>query len=195
MILVTGATGRVGRPVLSQLLDRGVAVRALTRDPDTADLPAGVDAVRAVLSDPAMVEQHLDGVEGVFLVWPFASDKSAVEMGPGVVEAITRQSRRIVYLSAEAVRDRPNSFWATLERLIERSDSEWTFLRPTGFAANTMMWAEQIRGSGVVRWPFGDAARSPIHERDIASVAVRALTEAGHVGAVRPDRAGDDHAG
>ncbi|HEY1818927.1 MAG TPA: nuclear transport factor 2 family protein, partial [Trebonia sp.] len=62
------------------------------------------------------------------------------------------------------------------------SGAQWTFLRPTGFAANTLMWADQIRDQGVVRWPYGAAARSLIHERDIAAVAVRALTEGGHVG-------------
>lgn len=59
---------------------------------------------------------------------------------------------------------------------------EWTFLRPAGFATNTLMWADQIRESGVVRWPFGQARRSLIHERDIADVAVQALTEDDHAG-------------
>jgi uncharacterized protein YbjT (DUF2867 family) len=69
-----------------------------------------------------------------------------------------------------------------VEQAIERSGAEWTFLRPTGFAANTLMWADQIRESGVVRWPYGRAARSLIHERDIAEVGVRALTGDGHAG-------------
>jgi uncharacterized protein YbjT (DUF2867 family) len=99
------------------------------------------------------------------------------------VEVLGRHARRVVYLSAEAAGNRPDSFWARVEDAIERSAAEWTFLRPTGFAANTLMWADQIRDRGVVRWPFGRAARSPIHERDIADVAVRALTEDGHAGA------------
>jgi uncharacterized protein YbjT (DUF2867 family) len=74
-------------------------------------------------------------------------------------------------------------FHADMERLVERSDLDWTFLRPTGFASNTLMWADQIRRDGVVRFPFGTAARSLIHERDIAAVAARTLTEDGHVGA------------
>jgi uncharacterized protein YbjT (DUF2867 family) len=93
-----------------------------------------------------------------------------------VVEAIADRASRIVYLSAQAAAERPDWFWATVERQIEGSGAAWTFLRPTGFAANTLMWAPQIRESDVVRWPYGDAARSLIHERDIAAVAARALT-------------------
>jgi uncharacterized protein YbjT (DUF2867 family) len=74
-------------------------------------------------------------------------------------------------------------FHADMEHLIEKSDFDWTFLRPSGFASNTLMWADQIRRDGIVRFPFGAAARSLIHERDIAAVAVRALTEDRHVGA------------
>lgn len=92
---------------------------------------------------------------------------------------IARHARHVVYLSAEAAASDPESFWAVLEQLIERSGTAWTFLRPTGFAKNTLGWAEQIRADGVVRQPYGQAARSMIDERDIAAVDVRALTEAG----------------
>jgi uncharacterized protein YbjT (DUF2867 family) len=176
---VIGATGKVGRHVVSGLLERGAAVRALARDPDAADLPADVMVISGDLSDPQGFAQHLDGVEAVFLVWPFFSAEGSDE----VVAVLARYARRIVYLSAEAAGQRPESFWARVEQAIERSATEWTFLRPTGFAANTLMWADQIRDSGIVRWPYGQAARSLIHERDIADVAVRALTEDGHAGA------------
>lgn len=76
-----------------------------------------------------------------------------------------------------------NGVWGQVEDLIKRSGLEWTFLRASGFATNTLGWADQIRVEGVVRWPYGDAARSLIHERDIAAVAVRALTEDRHTGA------------
>ena len=120
--------------------------------------------------------EHLEGVEAVFLVWPFFT----VE---GASDTLGTHTRRIVYLSAEAAGRRPGSSWAAVESTIEDSAIEWTFLRPTGFAANTLMWADQIRASPVVRWPYGQTARSLIHERDIAAVAVRALREEGHVGA------------
>ncbi len=182
MILVTGATGTVGRQVVTQLIERGAPVRAVTRDPASAGLPAGAEVVRADLADPASLEPHLAGVDAVFLVWPLTSPEQAASLGSQVVEVLTRYVSRIVYLSAQAAAGRPGSSWATIERLIENSGAAWTFLRPTGFAANTLMWADQIRDQGVVRWPYGAAARSLIHERDIAAVAVRALTEDQHAG-------------
>ncbi len=181
-ILVTGATGTVGRQVVSQLLDTGSDVRALVRDPDSADLPGGVELLRGDLSDPASLAAALDSVGAVFLVWPFTSPEAATDIAPGVVEMIAEQGRRIVYLSADAAGGKPESFWAKLERLVQHSAAEWTLLRPTGFAKNTLMWAEQIRTDGVVRWPYAEAARSLIHEADIAAVAVRALTQDGHTG-------------
>lgn len=181
-ILVTGATGTVGRQVVAQLLEAGAAVRTLARDPSSADPPTGGEPFRGDLSDPASLTAALDGIDAVFLVWPFTSPKAAVETAPGVVKMIAGQARRIVYLSAEAAAHKPDAFWAKLERLVEQSATHWTFLRPTGFAKNTLMWAEQIRIDGVVRWPYAQAARSLIHEADIAAVAVRALTEDGHTG-------------
>ncbi len=179
MIFVIGATGKVGRHVVSGLLDRGADVRALARDPDTAGLPEAVDVVRGDLSDLPGLEEHLDDAQAVFLVWPFTTDEGATD----AVEAIAHHTRRIVYLSAQAAEGQPDAFWAVLERLIDASGVGWTFLRPTGFAANTRMWADQIRDTGVVRFPYGEAARSLIDERDIAAVAVRALIEPGHTGA------------
>lgn len=111
------------------------------------------------------------------MLWPLFSADGASP----VVDAIARHARRVVYRSAEAADHDPESFWALVERRIEESRLEWTFLRPTGFAKNTLAWADQIR-SGVVRAPYGQAARSLIDERDIATVAARALSEDGHAG-------------
>ena len=175
MVFVVGATGKVGRHVVSGLRERGVGVQALVRDPGTAGLPAGVELVRGDLSDPSRLDPDADAV---FLVWPFLHDDGAAD----AVGALARRAAHVVYLSAEAVQRRPDGVWGRIERLVEDSGVEWTFLRPTGFAANTLMWAPQIRDSGRVRWPYGDAARSLIHEADIAEVAVSVLTEDGHGG-------------
>lgn len=178
MILVTGATGKVGRHVVSQLRDAGVGVRALTRTPEAADLPDGVEVVRGDLSAADALDASLDGVDAVFLVWPFLTTDGA----PAVLEVIARHAKRLVYLSSMGERDAngrrtdPISFHADMEHLIAQSGPDWTFLRPSGFASNTLMWAEQIRTDGVVRWPYADAARSLIHERDVAAVAVRSRT-------------------
>jgi uncharacterized protein YbjT (DUF2867 family) len=187
MILVTGATGNVGRHAVSQLLGAGATVRALTRDPGSARLPDGVEVVRGDLADPGGLGATLEGVESVFLVWPTLSADHAA---PATLQAIAKHARRIVYLSARGVPDDPGEqaesilgSHARVERLIEESGMEWTFLRPGGFATNTLGWAPQIRAEGVVRWMYGAAARSLIHERDIAAVAIHALTQDGHAGA------------
>lgn len=183
MILVTGATGKVGRRLIAQLREQGALVRAVARDPRAAGLPPGVEVVRADLADPGSLEPHLAGVESVFLLWPFTSTEATADLAPMVVEVIASHVPSIVYLSAQAAAEQPDSFWAAVERLIEASGVKWTFLQPVGFAANTLIWADQIRSGDVVRWPYGTAARSLIHERDIAAVAARALTEDGHSGA------------
>jgi uncharacterized protein YbjT (DUF2867 family) len=109
------------------------------------------------------------------------------------LERIAKHARRIVFLSAPLKTAHPffqqpnpvRAVGAQIERLIETSGLEWTFLRPGMFAANALgWWAPQIRAGGdVVRWPHVGAPTAPIHERDIAAVAVRALCEDGHAAA------------
>jgi len=183
VILVTGATGNVGRHVVSQLLHTGVAVRALARDPASAGLPDSVDVVRGDLSAPDTLNAGLKGVDAVFLLWPALT----VDLAPAVLNVIRKHARRIVFLSSLGIRDdlaqQPdsvNALHADIEHLIEQSGLEWTFLRPGGFATNTLWWAPQIRAEGVVRWAYGACARAAIHERDLAAVAVRVLTSEGH---------------
>ncbi|WP_129667658.1 NAD(P)H-binding protein [Phytoactinopolyspora endophytica] len=180
-ILVTGATGNVGRHVVAELLDAGTDVRVMTRNPDTARFPAGVEVVRGDMTEPDTLGTAFEGVDAVFLLWPHFSADGA----PAVVDAIAKHARRIVYLSAMAGGDgaRPDGFWGEVEVLIERSGLEWTFIRAGGFATNLLGWAEAIRTDGVVRWPYGEAGRSLIHEADIAAVSVKALLEDRHVGA------------
>ncbi|MGW0802599.1 NAD(P)H-binding protein [Nonomuraea sp. NPDC002799] len=174
-ILVIGATGTVGRQVVAHLLEAGAEVRAPARDPGTAGLPDGVEVVRGDLADPHTLHAPLDGVEAVFLLWPFAT----AEGMPAVLRVVAAHARRVVYLSSAAVRDHERQ----VEQMIERSGLEWTFLRPHAFAANALRWAEQIRAEAVVRGPYGAAAMPPLHERDLAAVAVHALG-GGHGGAI-----------
>ncbi|SBT51811.1 SDR family oxidoreductase [Micromonospora auratinigra] len=181
MILVTGATGTVGREVVSTLTARGEKVRALSRDPARAGLPAEVEVVAGDLADPATLAPHLDGVDAVFLIWPFTDPAVARTTAPEVARTIAARVPRIVYLSAPGA-DRPDTFWGLVERAVEASGAAWTFLRPVGFAANTLLWADQFRAGDVVSWPYAAAARSLIHERDLAEVAVAALTSDGHAG-------------
>lgn len=186
MIVVTGATGNVGRELVPRLVAAGAPVRAVTRDPAAADLPAGVEVVRGDLLDPATLDDAFVGAGAVFLLWPSTSAEAA---GPAV-DAIARHARRVVFLSALGVPEADPAgepptglFHARLEWLIRRTSLEWTFLRAGGFATNTLGWAEEIRASGTVHWVYGGAARSLVHEADVAAVAARALTEDGHAGA------------
>ncbi|MFJ3438982.1 NAD(P)H-binding protein [Streptomyces cyaneofuscatus] len=183
-ILVTGATGKVGGAVVSQLHAAGVPVRALVRG--EADFPEGVQAVRGDLGDPASLGTALEGVDSVFLVWPFLSAEGASD----VIDEIGKHARRVVYLSSAGVgseQEKPGEaitmFHTELERLIEASGLEWTALRPTGFASNTLGWAEEVRTTGAVRAPLARLARPLIHEADMAAVAVQALTTDALLGA------------
>jgi uncharacterized protein YbjT (DUF2867 family) len=185
-ILVTGATGNVGRPLVSELVAMGVRVRALSRDPGGAGLPAEVEVVRGDLTVPETLDRALDDVDAVFLVWTAPATAAA----PAVAR-IAGHVRRVVYLSAphrtpHPFFQQPNpmaAMHAEVERLVEASEVERTFLRPGMFAANARhWWAPTIRAGGVVRWPYADAPTAPIHERDIAAVAARVLCDRGHVG-------------
>jgi len=181
MILVTGATGNVGRRVVERLVTGGHGVRAVTRDPSRAALPAEVETVAADLADPETLRPHLDGVDAVFLVWPFVDPAITAQLVPEVAKVLgSAGSPRIVYVSAASAEADPESFWAVVERAVVASGLPWTMLRPTGIATNTLGWAAPIRAEGVVRWPYGAAARSMVHEDDIAAVAVEALTSDRH---------------
>jgi uncharacterized protein YbjT (DUF2867 family) len=188
-ILVTGATGNVGRQVVSQLLDTEVKVRALTRNPDGADLPPSVEVVRGDLTVPVDLDRCLYGVDAFFLVWTAPAGAAPAALG-----RMAKRAQRIVFLSSphwtahpffQAGQPNPvAALHAEIERLIEASGLRWTFLRPGMFAANALWWwAPQIRAGHVVRWPYSAAPTAPIHERDIAAVAVRALLGTGHAGA------------
>jgi uncharacterized protein YbjT (DUF2867 family) len=182
MIVIVGGTGRVGSQVARQLRDRSESVRVVSRGLRPGDPSDGIERVRADLANPASLEQSLDGARAMFLVWPFTDIAVTASLAPQVAEIAARHVPRIVYLSAQPAADRPGSFWALVEHAIEQSGAEWTFLRPTGFASNTLMWADQIRTGEVVRWPYAKAARALIDERDIAAVAAAALAKDGHAG-------------
>ncbi|ONI77794.1 hypothetical protein ALI144C_30620 [Actinosynnema sp. ALI-1.44] len=179
-ILVTGATGNVGRTVVTQLLATGADVRATSRNPETAGLP--VDVRAADLENPESFSQALDGVEQVFLFPSPAGAQGFVDL------AEAKGVKRIVLLSSQAAAheyygDSPMRVMHLLvEQVLEKSSVEWTFLRPGGFATNTLMWAQSIKESGRVHVPYAESNTNSIHEGDIAAVAVKALLEDGHVG-------------
>ncbi len=183
-ILVTGASGNIGREVVAQLRASGLPVRALSRNPQSGNLPYGVDVVRGDLVVPETLDRALDDVDAVFLVWvaPLAPAADAIAR-------IASRAERIVFLSAPIRTNHPffqqpnalRHVHAGVEDLIEKSGRRWTMLRPGPFALNCRnWWAPQIRTGDVVRWFHGAAQTAPVHERDIAAVAVRALCEERH---------------
>ncbi|MCP2258344.1 Uncharacterized conserved protein YbjT, contains NAD(P)-binding and DUF2867 domains [Streptoalloteichus tenebrarius] len=181
-ILVTGATGSVGRHVVNQLLAEGQRVRALTRDPAAAGLPSGVEVARGDLRSPGTVSDALAGVDRMYLFPVPETAREVVELavGAGV--------RRIVVLSSSSTVDRRRTNWSAgeghlaVERAVEDAGVEWTFVRPAGFAGNVLEWAPSIRAEGVVRAPHAAARQALIHEADIAEVATTALLRDGHAG-------------
>nr|WP_042179315.1 NAD(P)H-binding protein [Kibdelosporangium sp. MJ126-NF4]CEL13755.1 Oxidoreductase [Kibdelosporangium sp. MJ126-NF4]CTQ99441.1 Oxidoreductase [Kibdelosporangium sp. MJ126-NF4] len=186
-ILVTGATGTVGRVVVDQLLAAGQRVRALTRNPATAALPEGVQVVGADLAQPDTLRGVFDGVDRMFYLGGVLDPARAADITGQAVELAARAGvRGIVHLSGIAVTvRRPGSYEMLLdiEQVIEASGLEWTHVRPGEFAVNKLdTWGQSIRAEDVVRNAFPDALGVPIHEADIAEVATVALTRDGHAG-------------
>src|SRR6266849_8987427 len=152
-ILVIGGTGTVGRQVVSRLEAMGAQVRALLRNPAAAQLPPQVEVLRGDLTLPETLDSCLEGIDTVFLVWT----APAAAVAPAL-ERIAKHARRIVFLSAplktaHPLFQQPNpgrAMGEQIERLIETSGLQWTFLRPGMFAANALWWwAPQIRAGDV----------------------------------------------
>ncbi|WIY04852.1 NAD(P)H-binding protein [Amycolatopsis mongoliensis] len=162
-VLVTGATGNTGRHVVRGLLDLPADVRVLVRDP--AKAPGGVEVVQGDITDPA---EAAEGVDAVYFVWPFYSAE-------GIDKAVKPfKDKKIVYVSSVAAED--GGFWGEVEESVKAVTHDWTFLRITGLATNTLGWVPQAK-TGKVRAPYGQAKRSLVHEKDVADMAVKAFTE------------------
>ncbi|WP_217197023.1 NmrA family NAD(P)-binding protein [Streptomyces buecherae] len=173
-ILVTGATGNVGRAVVEQLVERGHRVRALSRDPGRAALPAGVEVVCGDLAEPGTLDAAFDGLSAVHLM-TYNADQGALTTGPELAKLVERSGAR-----------RVSVLWSgsegSVERALEAGPTPWTFVQPGEFMSNALTWADSIRTEGVVREPFARARNASVHEGDVAAVAVHALTEDGHAG-------------
>jgi uncharacterized protein YbjT (DUF2867 family) len=184
-ILVTGATGTVGRSLVRQLVEAGQEVRALTRSPAAAALPDGVEVVKGDFNEPASLVPALRGVERMHLV--AVDDYGPLTTGAEIIELAKQAGvRRLTHLGhndPSASDDHPmETHHRALHRAIEGSGLEWTHLFPGEFMANTLDWAPSIRAGSVVRAPFAAWTNAMVHEADIAAVAVAALLEDGHAG-------------
>ncbi|GAB3868194.1 NAD(P)H-binding protein [Dactylosporangium cerinum] len=185
MYLVIGATAHFGRQAVEELVAAGVPVRALTRTPSKADLPAADELVAADLTSPETLPPAFDGVEAAFLVLPYGMD-----VAPLLAAAHAAGVRRLVFLSSGAItghaEQQPDviaQYHRDVERAVEATGIEWTFLRILFPAINSLTFAMQLQ-SGVIRAPYTRASFSAVHERDVAAVAARVLVDGGHGGRV-----------
>ncbi|MFJ4835817.1 SDR family oxidoreductase [Streptomyces sp. NPDC088747] len=184
MIVVTGATGNVGRPLTQALANAGEQVTAVSRH--AAAMPDGVRHVRADLAEPQSLTAALDGAKALFLL--LSGDLHAPDARPTDIIDLAAASgvRRVVLLSSQGVATRPlgpsRIAMRALEDALKESGLDWAILRPGGFASNALAWAESVRTRGTVAAPFGDVGVPVVDPADIAEVAAACLLDDRHNG-------------
>ncbi|MEV6910136.1 NAD(P)H-binding protein [Amycolatopsis sp. NPDC051071] len=171
-VLVTGATGNTGRHVVAELVRRGERVRALTRKPADARLPAGVELVEGTHTAPETLSGALKGVTKLHITVTAGFADVGAELVKRAVDAGVRRMT-IVW----------GGYVGPTEQAMAESGVEWTRLEPQEFMSNALTWADSIRAGNVVREPF-DLPSAVVHEGDIGAVAATALVEDGHSGRV-----------
>lgn len=185
MLLVTGATGNIGRELARELDTAGVPFRVLVRDPArAAGLPAGAERARGDLDDPATLAPAFAGVDRLFLLTPgIGTDhvRNAVDAAraAGVGQIVHLSSFNVVGDPMPAM----GRWHHEREQVIRASGVPSTFLRPGGFMTNAFDWLPSIRDAGYVLDPVGPGRYAPIDPADIAAVAAVVLTGDGHLGA------------
>ncbi|MFE9874299.1 NAD(P)H-binding protein [Micromonospora sp. NPDC005686] len=184
MVVVTGATGNVGRTLLSILAASDAEVTAVSRGRRPVVAPDGVRHHHADLERPESLRPALDGAEALFLLVEGAGAHLDV---PEILRAATAGGvKRIVLQSSQAVGTRPgapsHAPLHAIEDLVRRSGLGWTILRPGGFASNALVWAEPVRAGRRVAAPFGDVGLPVVDPDDIAEMAAVALRDDTHDG-------------
>src|SRR4051794_11142405 len=173
-ILVTGATGAVGRQVVEQLSRRGADVRALVRDPAKANFPAGVTVVQGDLLDVDSLRGAFAGVSTLFLLNAVVSDEFTQAL---IALNIAREAgvERIVYLSvihSDVYVNVPHFAGKFgVERMIEQMGFNATILRPAYFIQNDLTIKDVVTGYGVYPMPIGSKGLAMIDARDIGEIA------------------------
>ncbi|MEV1169077.1 NAD(P)H-binding protein [Nonomuraea sp. NPDC049784] len=180
-MVVFGARGNVGRHVAAGLLAAGERVRVTGRDPGKGGFPPGAESVAADLERPETLPAALEGAEKVFVYAKPAGVAGFVEAArsAGVRQVVLLSSAAVV---AEGADRNPIALQhRAVETALEDSGLDWTFIRPGMFATNTLWWwREPIRDKRAVRLPYPESQTAPVHEKDLAALAVKALREPGH---------------
>ena len=173
-ILVTGATGNVGRQVIQQLTQRGAQVRALVRNPATANLPDGVEVVQGDLLDVEALRQGFEGVSTLFLLNAVVADEFTQAL---ITLNVAREAgvKRVVYLSvihSDRYVNVPHFAGKFgVERMIEQMGFNATILRPAYFMDNDLTIKDVVMGYGVYPMPIGSKGLAMIDARDIGEIA------------------------
>ncbi|MBF6168495.1 NAD(P)H-binding protein [Streptomyces gardneri] len=187
MIVVTGATGNIGAPLVRLLADAGEEVTAVARHAGHPP-PAGVRSVQADLGEPESLSSAFTGADTLFLLITGEQLVAGPEPERVLKTAAAGGVRRVVFVSSQGVATRPEAAgYARLiayEQSIRESGLDWTFLRPAGFFSNTYAWVESVRTQRLVAAPFGDVGLPSIDPADIAAVAAAALRDDRHAGQV-----------
>jgi uncharacterized protein YbjT (DUF2867 family) len=187
-ILVTGATGAVGRHLTATLVASGAQVRALTRKPGDADLPDGIEVVAGDLTDASTLgPQVFEGVDRAF-VFPVQGVEVFLE---AAVPAGVRRCTLLSSLAAamEFSRDRGSAsqlHHSAIEAAVTERTDAWTILRPGTFANNLLAWAWQVRSGAPIRAPYLASAQAPVHEYDVAEAAAETLLSDDYIGETIP---------
>lgn len=183
MILVTGATGNIGKELVKILIDKGERFRILVRDEKKViGLSDQVEIAIGDLSKPETLGNALKGIDRLFLVTPDTGQvKALLEMA--------KQSgiKHVVKISTiEANRSLgPGKWHRQQEELIKSMGFAWTFLRPTMLMVNIIdWWGATIKSQETVYFPGGSGKVPPVDPCDVAAVACTVLTEAGHTGKI-----------
>ena len=186
MILLTGATGRVGSAAAKALISAGVPFRALIRDPDKLHFdPDAAEIVQGDLNDAAIVEQALEGVSRALIVMGNHPDQAKLERQFASLAADAGVSHLVKVSSMEAAPHAtatlPKNHYDT-EQYIASLGLDWTFLRPNYYMQNMLMYAGSIARTGSFALPLGTAKTAMIDARDVGEVAAVVLTGEGHAG-------------
>lgn len=186
MIVVTGASGNVGRPLVEALAAAGEKVTAVSRSPLTHELPGGVRHVRADLADPGTLGPALEDADTLFVL--VAGELLGGGAPAADVLAAAREAgvRRVVLLSSQINGTRPDALshgrLREFEEAVRASGLDWTILRPGAFASNAYAWIESVRTRRTVIAPFAEVALPVVDPADISAVAAVVLREQGHSG-------------
>jgi uncharacterized protein YbjT (DUF2867 family) len=179
MILITGATGTIGSKVVRLLAARGEPVRAMTRDPSRVQAQPGAEVVRGDFGDHDSLAKAADGAGILFLLsapgpWIVQHDESmlAAARAAGIGKVVKLSAIRADEQAGVKVGD----WHLPGEQALRSSGMAWTVLRPSSFASNTLRWTAAIRSGNPVPNTTGTGVQGVIDPRDVAEVAVRALT-------------------